>query len=138
MIVLYRVFLAAACLLVMAGAALSDDDLMAGYYGNTLIIWRDSDATPNELHMWINPDHTFTTVNITRKDGHVLVRMGKGNWELQGNRFCRINNAVNPPTNSCTASTLNSGEPGHKVGDKWDNVTRAGLPEHFEVVAGQQ
>ena len=101
-----RPFLLATCLVVLfAGSASAADDVMAPYYGNTVI------ATGGiaDTHSNYNADHTFL-MNVPAM--HLSF---KGTWKLDGGNMCRTFETAPPgtPNPLCVPMTP------HKVGDSW-------------------
>lgn len=101
------IILGAAALLASTSLAFADD-IMAGYYGNTIV----SKSTMGEVHAHYKADHTF--------DGTASSTMGsmdlKGTWALDDKgQLCRTYDTPPPGVTNplCTPWTA------HKVGDSW-------------------
>jgi len=90
----------------------SDDDIMGGFYGNTII----STGSSLEVHSHYRADHSFDMTASMMG----MSRSFKGTWALddKGN-VCRTYSGDMPPnvTNpQCTPIAA------HKVGDTWTTV----------------
>jgi hypothetical protein len=103
--------------------ALAQDDLMAGYYGNTLTI--------NIQDMWhgklfINADHTYS---MDGDNGP-----SKGSWTLEGSKFCfrQVDPKADPDTPTCSNFAK-----AYKVGDKWANTDSNQIEAGLELVKGR-
>lgn len=114
---------AAAALLLSAGSALAADDLMAGFYGNTVI--STGGAVESRTHF--KADHTFDAVF-----GGGMFN-SKGTWEIKDGNVCRTYDPPIPnvPNPVCVPAEA------HKVGDKW-TVTVNGDVRQVSLVAGIQ
>lgn len=104
-------------------AAHADDDLMAPFYGNTVI----GTGGMADTHTNFNADHTF----VTKVPAFGM--SFKGTWELKGNTLCRT--FETPPPNS--PNPLCFEETAHKVGDTW-TVTVNGNTRTATLVKGIQ
>jgi hypothetical protein len=95
--------------LCAAPAAAADDDIMAGFYGNTII----STGGIVRVRTHYRADHTFDLVGSTMFMSGAL----KGTWALDGKgHVCRTaigNLPPNVPNPSCSPIEA------HKVGDSW-------------------
>ena len=100
--------LGAAALIVSSALATAADDVMSGYYGNTLI----STGGMAEVHTHYKADHTF--------DGQASSMLGsmnlKGSWMIDDKgQLCRTYETPPPGVSNpfCTPWAA------HKVGDTW-------------------
>jgi hypothetical protein len=113
-----RIILAAtAALVVVSGTAWAGDDIMANYYGNTVV----GKTMMGETHTYYNADHTFTG----RAMGMGQERDYKGTWNIDATgQLCRTYVPEPPmpgmPNPVCLAWTA------HKVGDTWTATTARG------------
>ena len=105
--------LGAAALLVSTSLAFADD-IMAGYYGNTII----SKSAMGEVHSHYKADHTF--------DGTASGALGsmalKGTWAFDDKgQLCRTYDTPPPGISNpfCTPWAA------HKVGDSWTMSDRS-------------
>lgn len=96
-------------ILLASTATAFGDDIMAGYYGNTII----AQSASTDLHIHYNPDHTFDATG-TNANGPISL---KGKWMLdkKGN-LCRKYNSAPPDISKpvCTPWSARS------VGDRWE------------------
>ncbi len=100
--------------LCLATAAFAADDMMAGFYGNTLVITDQSG-----VQKWhYTPDHKLTAV---MQDGK---KVG-GTWSVKDGKLCEL------PDGQAEACYQMGAK---KAGDKWTG--RPGMT--LEVVAGNQ
>ena len=116
--------------LASASAAVAGEEMMASYFGNTVI----ATSQAGELRVHYKPDHSFS--------GKAEGPMGKydvrGTWKLdeKGN-LCR--------TYSTTGSDLPPGMPNpycaplaaHNVGDTWTVVGQDGRTAQVKLVEGR-
>jgi hypothetical protein len=116
--------LGGAILLASSSFALAADDVMAGYYGNTVI----SKGAMGESHIHYKPDHTF--------NGSASGMMGsmdlKGTWKIDDKgQLCRTYETAPPglPNPLCTPV-----EP-HKAGDTW-TMQMGGQSRTITLVSG--
>ena len=121
-------FLVAACALALGTAtAFAADDVMANYYGNTVI----STGGTFEIHTHYRADHTFDLVGSMGPMSQTF----KGTWapDDKGN-VCRtfVGSAPpNAPNPLCTPLTA------HKIGDTW-TLQSNGSTRTLTLVAGVQ
>jgi len=111
-------------LALAATPALAADDMMAGYYGNTVI----SAGGMLESHTHYRADHTFDTTATAMGQSF----SGKGTWKIDDKgQLCRTYDTAPPgmPNPLCTA--LES----HKPGDSW-SVTFNGRTRKLTLQAG--
>ena|SRR5579862_888978 len=103
--------------------AWADDDVMAGYYGNTVV---ETGGTA-ETHLVYGQDHTFEM-----KVPQYGVDF-KGSWAVNGTNLCRTFDAPPPGLTNplCTAAAA------HKVGDTW-TATSDGQTRTLTLVQGVQ
>ena len=103
-----RLLLAAAVSALCAAPALAADDMMAGYYGNTVI----STGGVLESHTHYRPDHTFDVTATAMGQSF----NGKGTWAIDDKgQLCRTYETPPPgmPNPLCIPAET------HKVGDSW-------------------
>lgn len=116
---------AALAVLVLSGAAVAADDMMAGFYGNTVI----STGGAIESHTHFKADHTFDAMF----SGMGQTFASKGTWEIKEGNVCRTYDPAPPGVSNPVCVPA---EP-HKVGDKW-TVTINGAERQVTLVAGNQ
>ena len=92
-----------ACLALPAWAG--DDDVMAGYYGNTAVVT----GGRVETHWVYNADHTFA-MKIP-----AFSMEFKGTWAVDGATLCRTFESPPPGVDNPLCSPVEA----HKVGDTW-------------------
>src|SRR5579872_2670799 len=100
--------LAAAAVLASSVVAFAGDEVMSGYFGNTVI----SKGAMGETHTHYKADHTF--------DGTASSMLGsmdlKGTWKIDDKgQLCRTYETAMPgvPNPLCTPAVA------HKAGDTW-------------------
>ena len=120
-----RIMIAAAALLLSGGAALAADDVMAGFYGNTVI----STGNGIESRTHFRADHTF---DATLAQGAQRFA-SKGTWAVDNGQLCRT---YDPAPPGATNPLCVPAEP-HKVGDHWTVAFNGGTRE-VTMVAGVQ
>ena len=127
----YKVLaLGLASLMGSVSAATAGEELMAGYFGNTVI----ATGQAGELRVHYKPDHSFSG----RAEGPTGKYDIRGTWKLdeKGN-LCR--------TYSATGADLPPGMPNpycapltaHKVGDAWTVVGQDGRTANVKLVEGR-
>lgn len=119
-----RTFLIAASILALATApAFAGDEVMAGYFGNTVV----GKSALGESHTHYKPDHTFD-VALSSAMGNFT---GKGTWKIENGQLCRTYDQPPPgiPNPLCVAAEA------HKPGDTW-TVTVGGQSREVSMVAG--
>jgi opacity protein-like surface antigen len=119
-----RSFLLAASLVALTAApAFAADDMMAPYYGNTVI----ATGGMADTHSNYNADHSFV-MNVPS-----LHMTFKGTWKLDGGNMCRTFDSPPPgaPNPLCVPMTS------HKVGDNW-TVTIDGKSRAMTLAPGIQ
>jgi hypothetical protein len=101
-----RSFLLAASLVVFSvTAAFAGDDVMAGFYGNTVI----SKGGMAETHSYYNADHSFTM------KAPAYNMSWKGTWKVDGATLCRTYDTAPPGVTNPLCTPIET----HKVGDTW-------------------
>lgn len=122
-----RISIAAAVLALCAGPALAASDIMAGYYGNTVV----STGSGVEFHTHYRADHSFDLVGSMMGMSHTF----KGTWALNGNgQICRTYVDETPPGSpnpSCRPIVA------RKVGETW-TVTSDGDTRTITLKPGVQ
>jgi hypothetical protein len=119
-----RLVLSTSAALALAFSALAAEDLMANYYGNTVI----GKSAMGESHTHYKADHTFNA-DLSSSQGSMQT---DGTWSLnEKGEICRTYTTPVPgfPNPSCIAWTA------HKVGDTWQ-VTINGRTSELSLVAG--
>ncbi|MEI9995513.1 MAG: hypothetical protein WDM91_13030 [Rhizomicrobium sp.] len=120
-----KTLMAASLIALCAAPALAADDIMAGYYGNTVI----STGGMAEVHTHYRADHSFDLVGSMMG----MSRSYKGTWALDGKGdICRTFVGDVPsgtPNPLCTPVTA------HKVGDSW-TTTANGATRNLVMKAG--
>jgi len=109
-----------------AAPALAADDLMAGYYGNTVI----STGGVLESHTHYRPDHTFDVTATAMGQPF----NGKGSWAIDDKgQLCRTYETPPPgmPNPLCIPAET------HKVGDSW-TASVNGQTRNMSLKAGIQ
>jgi hypothetical protein len=92
-----------ACFVVSAWAA--DDDVMAGFYGNTAV----SVGGMAETHTTYTPDHNFIM------KAPAFGAEFKGTWAVNGKQLCRTFESPPPGVTNPLCTPIEA----HKVGDTW-------------------
>lgn len=121
-----RLILASLVALAISSTALAADDIMANYYGNTVI----GKSAAGESRTHYKADHTFDSA-LSSAQGSMDTR---GTWALNDKReICRTYETPVPgmPNPACVLLTA------HKVGDKWQVVFN-GRTSDVSLVAGIQ
>jgi hypothetical protein len=120
-----KLFGALSSVVLAAGSAMAADDVMANFYGNTVV----STGGIADVHTHYRPDHSFDMV---------ASRMGfsrtfKGTWavDAKGN-LCRTFVGDVPPD---TTNPLCLPIAAHKVGDTW-TIDMNGSPRTATLKAG--
>jgi hypothetical protein len=121
-----RLLLTATVSALCAAPAFAADDMMAGYYGNTVI------ATGGvlESHTHYRPDHTFDVTATAM--GQTF--NAKGTWEINDKgQLCRTYETPPPgmPNPLCIPAET------HKVGDSWTAAVN-GQTRNMAMKAGIQ
>lgn len=114
---------AAAAMSLCTGPALAGDEVMAGYFGNTVI----GKSALGESHTHYKADHTFD-VALSSAMGSFT---GKGTWKVENGQLCRTYEQPPPgiPNPLCITAEA------HKPGDTW-TVTFGGQSREVSMVAG--
>ena len=118
--------LGSAALLAASTTAIAADDMMAGYYGNTVV----SVGGMLESHTHYRPDHTFDLTATAMGQSF----NGKGTWAIDDKgQLCRTYETPPPgmPNPLCIPAES------HKVGDSW-TVSVNGQPRNMSLKAGIQ
>jgi hypothetical protein len=113
--------LGAAALLATTSLAFADD-IMAGYYGNTVI----AKSAMSEIHMHYKADHTFDGTGSSMMGSMAL----KGTWTLDAKgQLCRTYETPPPGVINPLCTPWSA----HKVGETWTMNDRT-----ITLVAGIQ
>jgi len=118
--------LGSAALLAASTAAIAADDMMAGYYGNTVV----SVGGMLESHTHYRADHTFDLTATAMGQSF----NGKGTWAIDDKgQLCRTYETPPPgmPNPLCIPAES------HKVGDSW-TVSVNGQSRNMSLKAGIQ
>ena len=114
----------------VAGAAVAAEDVMAGAYGNTVVI---TDAKGASSKLWIAKDGTF---KIQAADG----KSATGKWVLKDNntKYCSTIELPKeaPAGTPAPKETCSEFKGAHKAGDKWQQNDADGKPVSVEIKAG--
>lgn len=94
----------AACALI-TGAAGAADDVMANFYGNTVV----GTGGLAETHTYFKPDHTF------EMKAPAFGVAFAGTWSLEGDKLCRTFETLPPGVTNPLCSPIAA----HKIGDVW-------------------
>lgn len=122
-----------AATLALSASALAGEEMMAGYFGNTVI----AKSSAGELHVRYKPDHTFTG-KAKGPTGNYDV---SGTWELNAQgTLCR------KYTTNGSGQDLPPGTPNpycapvqsHKVGDSWTVTDNLGRSAQVQLVEGRK
>jgi len=120
-----------AATLCLSSAAIAGEEVMAGYFGNTVI----ATSSLGELHVRYKPDHTF----VGKASGPTGKYDVSGTWEMdaKGN-VCRkyITNGADLPPG--TPNPYCAPASAHKVGDTWTVTDNAGRTAQVTLVAGRK
>ena len=103
-----KTILAATAILLVATPILAADDIMANFYGNTVVV--TGGLVDSYTHF--RPDHTFDSSAIVM--GMKMTR--KGTWSIDDKgQLCRLfdNPPPGTPNPFCTPAES------HKLGDSW-------------------
>jgi hypothetical protein len=113
-----------------AGAAIAADDVMAGAYGNTVIV---TNAKGESYKLWIAKDGTW-------KSESAKGEKGSGKWALKDNntKYCSTANlpANAPKDTPAPKETCSEFKGAHKAGDKWDQMDSNNEKITVEIKAG--
>ena len=119
-----RLLITASAAMLLAGPAFAADDIMAGYYGNTVV----STGGAIESHTHYKADHTFDAMF----SGMGQTFASKGTWAIDGTgQLCRT---YDPPPPGMTNPVCIPAA-AHKVGDNW-TVTVGGATRAVTMKAG--
>jgi hypothetical protein len=122
-----RILGAAAVVLLSSVPALAATDVMAGFYGNTVVVT----GAGFQAHVHYSANHTLDMSGTASGKAFST----KGSWKIDAKgQICRSYKTT-PPTMTnplCTAATA------HKVGDTWTVTTPTGSSRNIALVAGIQ
>lgn len=120
-----RTLLAAAIVTLAVAPAVAADDVMAGFYGNTVTVTGPS----FDVTVHYRADHTMDSSGTIGGKAFST----KGTWKIDDKgQLCRSYDTT-PPTMTnpfCTPATA------HKVGDTWTATTPDGSPRTITLKAG--
>jgi len=120
-----HIVVAATAAILLAAPAFAGDDLMAGYFGNTVV----ATGGMAETHAHYRADHSFDVVGSMLG----MSRTFKGTWELKGDQLCRTYVGDLPP--GLPANPFCTKWEPHKVGDSW-TMTANGQTRNLTLKAG--
>ncbi len=121
-----KVLLAASALAFAAAPAFAADDVMAGYYGNTLI----STGGIAEIHTHFRADHSFDLTGSRMG----MSRSFKGTWTIDDKaNLCRTFVGEMPPS---TTNPVCSPMTAHKAGDSWTTTAKDGSTRNLTIKPG--
>ena len=100
-----RTLLIVAALAFATGTAFAAEDVMANYYGNTVV----GTGGMADTHTYYNPDHTF---NMKVPDFGLDF---KGAWKIDGQNLCRTFETPPPGVSNPLCSAIAA----HNIGDTW-------------------
>ncbi|HUO93372.1 MAG TPA: hypothetical protein VMU22_10645 [Rhizomicrobium sp.] len=89
----------------IAGFAYAEDDVMAGFYGNTAV----ATGGMAETHTSYSADHSF----VMKVPSYGV--QFKGTWTLNGTQLCRTFDSPPPGVSNPLCTPIEA----HKVGDTW-------------------
>ncbi|HEX4302928.1 MAG TPA: hypothetical protein VHZ78_09045 [Rhizomicrobium sp.] len=115
----------ASAVLLCAAPAFADDDVMAGFYGNTVI----STGGGIESRTHFKADHTFDAT-FTAAAGSFA---SKGTWAISGGQVCRTYDPAPPGVSNPVCVPADP----HKAGDSW-TVTVNGATRDVTLKAGAE
>jgi opacity protein-like surface antigen len=123
-----RRILAAAAMVVLGSVpAFAADAVMAGFYGNTVVVTGDG----FQAHVHYRANHTLDISGTASGQAFST----KGSWKIDGKgQICRSYKTAVPTMANplCTAAAA------HKVGDTWTATTPTGSSRNITLVAGTQ
>ena len=102
-----RILIAAAVLLMSGGTGLAADDVMANFYGNTVV----STGAAGESRTHYKPDHSFDVTMV----GAQGTMSTKGTWSVADGKLCRVYDQLAPGMTNPICTPAES----HAVGDTW-------------------
>lgn len=102
-----KLFIAAGVSLLLAAPALAADDVMANFYGNTVV----STGAMGESRTHYKADHTFD-VTMVGAQGTLAT---KGTWTAADGKLCRVYDTPPPGVTNPLCTPAES----HNVGDTW-------------------
>ncbi|MBS0470723.1 MAG: hypothetical protein JSR60_06600 [Proteobacteria bacterium] len=122
-----RKLILAAALVAFAGSASAADDMMAGYFGNTVV----ATGGPATSSTHFRADHSFDVIGSMMG----FTKSFKGTWELKGNQLCRTYVGDQPP--GLPSNPFCTPWDAHKAGDTW-TVTFNGSTRTLTLKPGVQ
>jgi hypothetical protein len=105
-----RAFILAASLVALSASAALANDMMAPFYGNTVI----AKGGMADTHSYYNADHSFTM------KAPAFGMEWKGTWKVDGTQLCRTFEKTPPGVRNPLCTPLVA----HKVGDTWTTERR--------------
>ncbi len=124
-----NILIAASALAFFATPALADD-VMAGLYGNTVIVA----GGMVETHSHYRADKTFDVAASFMGSDYKY----SGTWEIKGDQICRTFVGSLPPSTTNPNCSPLAALAGHKAGETWDITTPKGDKRTLTVKAGVQ
>ena len=122
-----RILGVAAVVVLSSAPALAADDVLAGFYGNTVVVTGDG----FQAHVHYRADHTLDISGTASGQAFST----KGSWKIDDKgQICRSFKKTVPTMANpfCTEATA------HKVGDTWTATTPTGSARNIKLVAGIQ
>jgi len=123
-----KFLIAASALAFITTPALAADDVMAGLYGNTVVLG----GGMVESHSHYRADKTF---DITASFMGSDYKFG-GTWEIKGDQICRTFVGSLPPNTTNPNCSPLAAVAGHKAGESWEITTPKGEKRTLTVKAG--
>lgn len=122
-----RIVLGLSIAVLAATPAFAAEDILAGFYGNTVV----STGGMLEVHTHYKPDHTFDfSASMS-----LISRSGTGTWKIDASgQLCR--DIKDPPTGVTNPSC--SPIAPHKVGDTWTMTQKDGSTRTLTLKSGIQ
>ena len=123
-----RALIAASVAALLAGPAFAADDVMAGLYGNTVIVT----GGMVESHSHYRADKTF---DVSASFLGTDYKFG-GTWEIKGDQVCRTFVGEVPPNTTNPNCSPLAALASHKVGETWNIKTPKGESRTLALKAG--
>ena len=117
------ILLVASLVALSASTAFAADDVMANYYGNTVV----ATGGMADTHSYYNADHSFTT-----KAPAVGMEF-KGTWKLDGGNLCRTYDSPPPGITNPFCTPWAS----HNIGYTW-TMSAGGQSRTITLMKGVQ
>jgi len=121
--------LAVGLMLGTSAQALAGEEVMASYFGNTVI----ATSQVGELRVHYKPDHSFSG----RAEGPAGKYDIKGTWKLDGQNLCRNYSTTGADLPPGTPNPYCAPVTAHKVGDTWTVTGQDGRTAQVKLVEGR-